>query len=146
MPNPHSVLSVKAVGVGTTSLHVQRRPTQLLACNYLYADHAMRSLGHPIVAAAKSVSSKAYGSSPGAKQSCSNLTGCHRPSAICSYAVRAKLPVKKNRSSVSRCGALVTKCQIRSAAASVLTEPCVQALLLAGALDSKAGSSTGQRQ
>ena len=32
----------------------------------------------------------AHGSSPGAKQSCSNLSGCHRPSAVCSNAVRAK--------------------------------------------------------
>ena len=53
------------------------------------------------MAVAKSVSSKAYGSSPGAKQSCSNLTGRHRPSAICSNAIRAKLAVK-NRSSGSR--------------------------------------------
>ena len=59
--------------------------------------HAL--LGHHIVAVAKSVSSKAYGPSPGAKQSCSNLTGRHRPSAICSNAVRAKLPVE-NRSNV----------------------------------------------
>ena len=46
------------------------------------------------MAVAKSVSSEAYGPSPGAKQSCSNLTGRYHPSAICSNAVRAKLPVK----------------------------------------------------
>ena len=100
LPTSQAVLSTKTVGAGTARLHVQCRPSQLLACNYLHADHAMRWLGHPIVAVAKSAS-KAYGPSPGAKQSCSNLTGRHRPSAICSNAVRAKLPVK-NRSSGSR--------------------------------------------
>ena len=93
----------------------------------------------------KVVSSKACGSSPGAKHSCSNLSGCHRPSAVCSDAVRAKLSVK-SRSSVHRCWVPRTKYHRRNAAGSVLNEPCVQALLLAGALDSKAGSSTGQRQ
>ena len=69
--------------------------------NYIHTDHTVRWLGHHIVAVAKSVSSKAYGLSPGPRQSCSNMTGRHRSSAICSNAVRAKLPVK-SRSSVSK--------------------------------------------
>ena len=161
LPHPHSVLSVKTVGVGTTLLHVQWRPSQLLACKYLYADHAMRRLGHPIVAVAKSVSFfPSYTSMALARSShivvlMNELSrcSCNAPSCkICiikstrfvtwgqaklfksdgvsssqhylgSNAVRAKLPVK-NRSSVSRCGALITTCQIRNAAASALNEPC----------------------
>ena len=61
--------------------------------------HALTGASHSGIA--KSVASKGYGPSPGAKQGCSNLSGRHRPSAICSNAVRAKLPVK-NRSSVSK--------------------------------------------
>ena len=104
--------------------------------------HALTGASHSGIA--KSVASKGYGPSPGAKQGCSNLSGRHRPSAICSNAVRAKLPVK-NRSSVSK--SLSTHLEVLYPhAESVLNEPCVQALLLAGALDCKAGSSTGQRQ
>ena len=87
---------------------------------------------------------KSHGSSPGAKHSCSKLSGFHRPSTVCSNAVLSKLSVK-GCSSVYRCRANnrvpSPQCHwIR------LIIPCVQTLLLAGALDRKAGNSTGQRQ
>ena len=62
----------------------------------------MRRRGYPNVALAKLYPQKAHGSSPGAKHSCSTLSGCHRPSAVCSNAVRAKLSVK-SRSSLHSC-------------------------------------------
>ena len=68
--------------------------------NWYRVCHASRGISQR--GTCKVVSSKAYGSSPGAKHSCSNLSGCHRPSAVCSNAVRAKLSVK-SRSSVHRC-------------------------------------------